>query len=126
MLHYIKYSNKWIRNCKVTQEFLALRKDKGLTDFVHFGHAVVSKKIKPKSLKRLLNKLIVLDKFPEFTEGEMLCVKNKIAKKQVLPGDNSSIGLTNIKARYQMLSDIPVEIIKGEEFIVKLPLLTVV
>ncbi len=61
-----------------------------------------------------------------YTEGELVCVKNKIAKKQVLPGDNSSIGLTNIKARYELLSDTPIEIIdNGNEFIVKLPLLLV-
>ena len=61
-----------------------------------------------------------------YTEGEVICVKNKIAKKQVLPGDNSNIGLTNIKARYEMLSDVPVEIVdNGSEFIVKLPLLRI-
>ncbi|MCF6361285.1 MAG: histidine kinase [Cyclobacteriaceae bacterium] len=61
-----------------------------------------------------------------FTEKQSICVKNKIAKKQVLPGDNSSIGLTNIKARFKMLSDEPVKILdNGNEFIVKLPLLTV-
>lgn len=61
-----------------------------------------------------------------YTEGEMICVKNKIVEKEVLPGDNSSIGLTNIKARYKMLSDIPVEIInEGKQFIVKLPILIV-
>ncbi len=61
-----------------------------------------------------------------FSEGEMICVKNKMTLKEVLPGDNSSIGLTNIKARYQMLSDVPVEIIDdGKTFIVKLPLLIV-
>lgn len=61
-----------------------------------------------------------------YTEGEMICVRNKIVEKEVLPGDNSSIGLTNIKARYKMLSDIPVEIInKGKQFIVELPILVV-
>ncbi len=65
-------------------------------------------------------------KIEVFAEGTMICVKNKIAKKQVLPGDNSSIGLANIKARYKMLSEIPVEIFdNGNKFIVKLPLLTV-
>ena len=61
-----------------------------------------------------------------FIDGEMICVKNKIVVKQVLPGDNSSIGLVNIKARYQLLSDIPIKIINnGQEFIVQLPLLVV-
>lgn len=65
-------------------------------------------------------------KIEVFSKGEMICVKNKIAIKQILPGDNSSIGLHNIKARYQMLSDVPVEILEdGNEFIVKLPFLTV-
>lgn len=61
-----------------------------------------------------------------FKEDDTVCVKNLIVTKQVLPGDNSSIGLTNIKARYELLSDVPVEIINnGQEFIVKLPLLII-
>ena len=61
-----------------------------------------------------------------YIEGEMICVKNKIVEKEVLPGDNSSIGLANIKARYKMLSDIPVEISNdGNQFIVRLPILVV-
>ena len=59
-----------------------------------------------------------------FIEDKMICIKNKIALKQVLPGDNSSIGLTNIKSRYEALSDTPIEVINnGKEFIVKLPIL---
>ncbi len=65
-------------------------------------------------------------KIDVYTEGEMICVRNIIVEKEVLLGDNSSIGLQNIKARYEMLSDIPVEIINdGKLFTVKLPLLIV-
>jgi len=61
-----------------------------------------------------------------FEEGEMIFVKNKMMKKEVLPGDNSSIGLHNIIARYKILSDTPVEVSNdGKEFTVKLPLLTI-
>jgi len=61
-----------------------------------------------------------------YQEEDMVCVKNTKALKQVLPGDKSSIGLANIKSRYEMLSDTPVEILDRDvEFIVKLPLLIV-
>lgn len=59
-----------------------------------------------------------------YTEGEMICVKNKIVPKKVLPGDASNIGLANIRSRYEVLSDIPIEVINEDaDFIVKLPLL---
>lgn len=58
------------------------------------------------------------------TEGDVICVKNKIVGKKVLPGDNSSIGLANIIERYKILSDVPVQILNdGKEFNVKLPIL---
>jgi len=58
--------------------------------------------------------------------GDMICVKNSIMPKQVLPGDNASIGLANIKARYEALSNVPVEVFdNGRDFIVKLPILTI-
>lgn len=61
-----------------------------------------------------------------YREGEMICVKNRIVPKKVLPGDASNIGLANIRSRYEVLSDIPIEVIdETPMFIVKLPLLTV-
>ena len=60
-----------------------------------------------------------------FDEDGFVNVKNKIALKKALPGDNSSIGLSNIKERYTVFSDKPVQIINdGDYFIVKIPLLT--
>ena len=60
-----------------------------------------------------------------YNEGDLICVKNKIVLKETLPGDASNLGLKNIRSRYQMLSDTPVEILNDEvHFIVKLPLLT--
>jgi sensor histidine kinase YesM len=59
-----------------------------------------------------------------YDKDDMLYVENKKALKQALPGDNSSIGLSNIRARYKIFSDVPVEIFDdGEQFIVKIPLL---
>ena len=61
-----------------------------------------------------------------YREGHLICVKNKMVPKKVLPGDASNIGLANIKSRYEVLSDTPVEVLNdGIWFIVKLPLLIV-
>ncbi len=101
---------------------------------VELSEEVKKKYIPPMVLQMLIENCIKHNEITEenplivevCTEGDMICVKNKIAEKVVLPGDNSSIGLTNIKARYQMLSDIPVEILNdGKLFTVKLPLLIV-
>lgn len=59
-----------------------------------------------------------------FDEDGLINVKNRIALKDALPGDSSSIGLANIEDRYKVFSDIPVEIQNdGDYFIVKIPLL---
>jgi hypothetical protein len=59
-----------------------------------------------------------------FDEDGYINVKNKISIKQVLPGDNSSTGLSNIEERYKAFSDVPVVIFNdGGHFIIKLPLL---
>ena len=60
----------------------------------------------------------------QFDEDGLINVKNRIALKDALPGDSSSIGLANIEERYKVFSDIPVEIQNdGDYFIVKIPLL---
>jgi histidine kinase len=101
---------------------------------VALSDEVKQKSIPPMVLQMLIENCIKHNEITEekplkikvYQEGEMVCVQNTKAPKQVLPGDKSSIGLQNIKARYKMLSDIPVQILdKGNEFIVKLPLLTV-
>ena len=52
-------------------------------------------------------------------------VKNKVVLKKTLPGDSSSIGLSNIIDRYNVFSDQPVKILDdGTHFTIKIPLLT--
>jgi len=59
-----------------------------------------------------------------FEEEGLIYIKNKIVLKDTLPGDSSSIGLSNIQDRYKVFSDIPVEVLNdGDQFIVKIPLL---
>lgn len=57
-------------------------------------------------------------------ENEYLVVKNNLQKKNIPIEESSGMGLANIKARYEFLSEKAVEIIDGpSKFIVKLPLL---
>jgi sensor histidine kinase YesM len=57
-------------------------------------------------------------------ENELLVVKNNLQKKNIPIEESSGMGLANIKARYDFLSEKSVEIIDGPiAFIVKLPLL---
>uniref|UniRef100_UPI0040470BF7 sensor histidine kinase n=1 Tax=Roseivirga sp. TaxID=1964215 RepID=UPI0040470BF7 len=57
-------------------------------------------------------------------EFEMLIVKNNLQKKNIPLEESAGMGLANIKARYEFLSQKPMEIIDGPSaFIVKLPLL---
>ncbi len=99
---------------------------------IDINEKIREKHIPPMVLQMLIENCIKHNEITEenplqievFSEGEMVCVKNNIAPKQALPGDNSSIGLSNIIARYKLLSDNPVEVIdNGKQFIVKLPIL---
>jgi len=101
---------------------------------IDLNEEVKAKSIPPMVLQMLIENCIKHNEITEacpliiklYKEGEMICVQNVKAPKQVLPGDKSSIGLENIKARYRILSDIPVEIADDKnEFVVKLPLLIV-
>lgn len=101
---------------------------------IEFSKDVEQKFVPPMVLQMLIENCIKHNEITEenpllidvYSEDEMICVKNKIVEKKVLPGDNSSIGLANIKARYKLLSDIPVEIINEDnQFIVKLPILVI-
>lgn len=101
---------------------------------VELNEEIKERSIPPMALQMLIENCIKHNEITEdqplqirvYQEDMMICVKNNIARKTVLPGDKSSVGLTNIKARYKILSDIPVEVIDdGKEFIVKLPLLTI-
>lgn len=61
-----------------------------------------------------------------FTENEMLVVENNLQIKNIPIEEVSGMGLANIKARYEFLSDKPVVIEKtGKIFRVELPLLTI-
>lgn len=59
-------------------------------------------------------------------EDERLVVKNNLQKKNIPVEESAGMGLPNIIARFEFLTDQKVEIIDGpEEFIVKLPLLQI-
>ena len=61
-----------------------------------------------------------------FVEREMLVVENNLQIKNIPIEESSGMGLSNIKARYEFLSDIPVLIEKTDRvFRVELPLLTI-
>lgn len=56
---------------------------------------------------------------------EFIVVKNNLQKKSIPIEASSGMGLTNIKARYEFLSKIPVEVLETDtDFIVKLPLIS--
>jgi sensor histidine kinase YesM len=53
-----------------------------------------------------------------------IAVKNNVQKKSSLANASNGMGLENLKHRYKYLSDIPVEVIAGDNlFIVKLPVI---
>ena len=57
-------------------------------------------------------------------QDDYLVVQNNLQKKNIPAEESSGMGLANIKARYEFLTDKPVEITEGpENYIVKLPLL---
>lgn len=61
-----------------------------------------------------------------FVENEMLVVENNLQIKNIPIEEVSGMGLANIKARYEFLSDKPVVIEKTDQvFRVELPLLTI-
>jgi Histidine kinase len=62
----------------------------------------------------------------EIENEEYIVVKNNLQKKSIPIEESSGVGLSNIKARYEFLSQKSVEIIEdGSFFIVKLPLLKI-
>jgi len=59
-----------------------------------------------------------------FTDNDYLVVSNNLQKRPPREAGSSSIGLENIKNRYQFLTDNPVSVEDGpENFIVRIPLL---
>lgn len=58
-------------------------------------------------------------------EDDLLIVSNNLQKKNIPIEESAGMGLPNIVARFEFLTDKKVEIVDGpEQFIVKLPLLT--
>ena len=54
-----------------------------------------------------------------------IVVENNLQKKMVFAEESTGIGLENICKRYEFLSNVPVEIIRNDKFIVKLPVIPV-
>lgn len=59
-----------------------------------------------------------------FTEGDYIFVSNTLQKKNIIKEAGSGIGLSNIRARYEFLSEVPVKVEEeNNEFKVGLPLI---
>lgn len=58
-----------------------------------------------------------------YQEDRFIVVENNFQKKTVLAEDSPGMGLENISKRYKFLTDTPVEILQGDKFIVKLPII---
>jgi len=58
-----------------------------------------------------------------YQEDQFIVVENNFQKKTVLAEDSPGMGLENISKRYKFLTDTPVEILQGDKFIVKLPII---
>jgi LytS/YehU family sensor histidine kinase len=52
-----------------------------------------------------------------------IVVENDLQKKSVVQGESQGIGLENISRRYEFLTDRKVEVIEGDTFRVKLPVI---
>jgi len=60
-----------------------------------------------------------------YHQDHFIVVENNLQKRSVLAKESSGIGLENIQSRYKFLTDVPVEIIQSDKFIVKLPVIPV-
>jgi LytS/YehU family sensor histidine kinase len=58
-----------------------------------------------------------------YMQPEYIVVENNLQKKNILVEDSTGIGLDNICKRYEFLTDRKVEVIDGEKFTVRLPLI---
>jgi hypothetical protein len=58
-----------------------------------------------------------------YAEEERIIIENNVQRKMVTHEDSPGIGLDNICKRYAFLSDKKVEIIRGQTFVVKLPVI---
>lgn len=60
-----------------------------------------------------------------YNDDRFLTIENQIHYKEVMKQDSTNVGLENIRSRYEVLSDQPIEIVEDKErFMVKVPLLS--
>lgn len=58
-----------------------------------------------------------------YVEDDFIVIENNLQRRSVMVEESPGMGLDNIIKRYAFLSDKKVEIIEGDKFIVKLPLI---
>lgn len=58
-----------------------------------------------------------------YMENDYIVVENNIYKKEVTVETSPGVGLDNICKRYEFLTDKKIEVIRGEKFIVRLPMI---
>jgi LytS/YehU family sensor histidine kinase len=58
-----------------------------------------------------------------YMEDDYIVVENNIYKKEVTVENSPGVGLDNICKRYEFLTDKKIEVIRGEKFIVRLPMI---
>ena len=58
-----------------------------------------------------------------FLDGNFVVVENTFQKKEILEEPSPGVGLSNICSRYEYLTDEKVQVIRGEKFVVRVPLL---
>ena len=116
------------------KSFLFLQKirfDKSLNIKLKIAKSKLPKMIPPFGLQLLLENAIKHNIVSEeqpltveiSSEGEYLQVKNNLQVRD-LSNESTGIGLKNLKARYQLLTDLPVIILEDNQFfIAKIPLI---
>lgn len=60
--------------------FASKEQTESVTDFIHFGRAIVSKRYDEDTIKKRMNQLLKLSDYPEFTEDEMLTHFNSLTR----------------------------------------------
>ncbi len=59
-----------------------------------------------------------------YSRDQFIVIENTLQKKIIMSEDSTGIGLDNIQKRYAFLSNIKVEVIQSDMFIVKLPIIS--
>jgi len=60
-----------------------------------------------------------------YKADNFIVVENNLQRKSVLTEESPGVGMENIRNRYKFLTDVPVEIIQGDKFVVKLPIIPI-